>query len=88
MLGATDDLRKPKSSMLQENNKITQTPHACTKIHRKDGEKEQRCILLRLEVKARVLRASHQLQLLYEWVYIVAGHISISSFALRTQRAE
>ena len=55
-------------------------------MHRNDRENEQRCILLRLETKAS-LRASHELQLLYEWSCTFAGKILISSLVLRTQRA-
>ena len=82
ILGANRRLAK-----LQELHAPGNNPDAACiyDMHRKDGEKEQCCILSRLEPK-QVLRASHQLYLLHGWSSMFAGKISISWFVLRTHR--
>ena len=70
------------------SRKTTCTPHACTEymlqennldaarmygIHRKGGEKEQCCILLRLKIKECPSRITWASQLLGEWLYSLPG---------------
>ena len=67
--------------MLHKNNPDA----ACMcEIHRKDGEKEQCCILLGLAIEASLSRITPASQLLSAWLHILLGQSSISSFVLRT----
>ena len=62
----TDDLRNSTRSMIWET---TRTPHACTTKYSKDIQKEQCCILLRLEIKASPSRITPASTFLWVAVY-------------------